>query len=166
MQFSQAAKPIARERPVILGKHSATRNPGRGLGFLARVNALDSRLRGNDGSVVSSGLNITAITMTVIPGKGSATRNLGRGLGFLARVNALDSRLRGNDGSVVSSGINITAITMTVIPGKGSATRNPGLPGTGKVSMMSCQRSGPLNPPIRGDFEGFSPPFLGAGGPA
>jgi len=77
---------------VIPGKRSATRNPGRGLGFLARVNALDSCLRRNDGSVVSSGLNITAIRITVIPGKRSATRNPGRGLGFLARVNALDSR--------------------------------------------------------------------------
>jgi len=46
---------------VIPGKRSATRNPGRALGVVTKVGSLDSRLRGNDRSVVSSSLNIAAI---------------------------------------------------------------------------------------------------------
>jgi len=52
---------IAIRTPVIPGKRSATRNLGRALCFLAKVNALDSHHRGNDGITVLSGFNIIAI---------------------------------------------------------------------------------------------------------
>jgi len=96
-----------------------TLNPGRALGVVAKVGSLDSRLRGNDGSTLSSGLNIITLKMTVIPGKRSATRNPDRAFRAVVEVGSLDSRLRGNDGSTLSSGLNIITIKMTVIPGRG-----------------------------------------------
>jgi len=58
-----------------------TPNPDRALRAVAEVGSLDSRLRGNDGSTLSSGLNIITLKITVILGKRSATRNPDRGLG-------------------------------------------------------------------------------------
>jgi len=100
--------------PVIPGKRSATRNPGRGLGAEARVNALDSRLRGNDDNAVFSGSRPITKRDPVIAGKGSATRNPGRALGAEAEVGSLDFRGGGNDGRTLLRAFIITGKIKTV----------------------------------------------------
>jgi len=123
----------AKRNPVIPGKRSATRNPGRGLCYPAEVNALDSRYalrahsvrRGNDDNSIFLDSPFTAKTSPVIPGKRQRDPESSRALGALAGVDALDSRRRGNDDNGVSFGNRLIAETSPVIPGKRSATRNP-----------------------------------------
>jgi len=80
------AKSTLKSITVIPGKRQRDPESSRVLGALAEGDALDSRLRGNDGSGMSMTAKSTLKSITVIPGKRQRDPESSRALRILPRL--------------------------------------------------------------------------------